>query len=412
MSHPNGPRPPVPPQGPPPPGWTPPQGPPPPGWAPPQGAPPQGPPPQAWGPPQAPYGPPGQGQPGYPPHPAYGGQGWPPPPQGGGGGNSRRNLVLIIVGVVVALALVAAAVVVGISVLSKDSESNESGSNESGSSSGGSEKPVPAGEGEALSEGAVARLTAALGEQDGWSCYTTVAGSLVRCHYFVAGEDPQRATLRVDLADGAITNVELAAFLVDDPASVTKVAATVVGDTLLDGRGQALAEAAAAEGELGSSALGADASFTTYGEGFQLRVGDAPVTPAGGPSPASTATLEPKLEARGFSCERDDAETLSCEKTDGGASVRVLGIDLEAEVAGWTVSARGASYDAPLGEKDARAVVAQELVALGLSDDAGATWVAAAADRQHGDFAGYVLEFGVYTSGQDASVVASVRQVR
>ncbi|MFD1827269.1 MULTISPECIES: hypothetical protein [Mumia] len=389
MSHPNGPQPPVPPYGPPPQGWGPP--------------PPQVPPtPQHWSP---------QGPGGYPQQSPYGAPQWvPPSPDGGNGGsNRRRNLVLLVVGAAVALALIVAAVVVGVSVIDKSSDPNSdstepvsSASRQAGGSDGG---------GEPMTERAVGDLTAALEAQEGWSCYTTVAGALVRCHSFVAGEDPQRATLRVDLADGVVTNVDLAAYLVTDPAAVTAVAAQAVGETLFDGLGDELTAAAAADTDLGPDDLGTAATFTAYGDGFQIRSEGAEAIPGAGPSPGTTATLAPTLAAKGFTCKKDDAESISCEKDDGRTSVHVLGMDHETSTS-WNLSVRGATYDTPLDEKQARAALGLELVGLGLSDEAGSSWVAAAAERQEGDFAGYSLELAIYSTGADASMMASVRQVR
>ncbi|MGH1565075.1 hypothetical protein [Mumia sp. DW29H23] len=445
MSHPNGPQPPVPPQGQPsqgqPPQGQPPQGQPPQGQPPhgqpPHGQSPQGPPPPPYGPPPGwgpppqgppPQGPPAQGPPtlqwgaqgpgGYPQQPAYGAPQWSPtPPQGGNGSNRSRNIVLVVVGAVVALALVVAAVVVGINVLddgsgdSESSSSTEAGGDDEKGTDGGDDGSDGDGAGDPMSEGTVTDLTAALEADESWSCYTTVAGSLVRCHSFVAGEDPQRATLRISLADGAVTDVDLAAYLVDDPAAITEVAAKAVGDTLFDGKGAALVAAAAADTNLGPEDLGADATFTAYGDGFQVRAEGTDVAPAAGPSPKDTATLTPTLTAKGFTCKKDEADSVSCEKNDGKTGVRVLGIDHDTS-SSWNVSVRGASYDTPVDETQARAVLGQELVGLGLTDESGASWLGSAADRQEGDFSGYSTEVGIYTSGSDAYVSASVRQVR
>ena len=457
MSNPNGPQPPVPPQGPspegepprggrsqgpptqswgPPPQGPPPQGPPAQGW----GPPPQGPPPQGWGPPPpqgpppqgapwASYGPPpGQGgyptQPGYPSAPGQGTAQW--APEGvTSRGNHGRKIAFVTGGVVLVVALIVAMVFVGMKVLGGDDDSSGSvGSTSSATDDdSSSDDSGPASEGDGdhkpMTEGAATALTAALGEEEGWTCYVSVPGSpnsLTRCHYFVAGEKPQRASLRIDMADGAVKTVSLLAYGVDDPAPITEAVARVVGDTLFDGRGDVVVAAARSEATLRAEELGAEASLSTYGDGLQVRASDAPSIPPNGPSPASTAALKPTLTAQGYTCEVTDSGSLACGKEKGAATVRMMGMDhttSSATSATWNLSVRSASYDAPLDEQQARALAGKELVALGLTDEAGAAFLGTAAARQEGDFKSYLLAFDSYGSrGAGAYLSVMVSQIR
>ncbi|MFC6151462.1 MULTISPECIES: hypothetical protein [Mumia] len=319
----------------------------------------------------------------------------------------------MIGGVVVVLALVVAMVVVGLRMTGDDGGSDEPDAADSSEAADTPDSDTPDSDGAdaGLTADGVALLTKSLGEQENWTCYNTVEGVLARCHYFVAGESAQRASLRIDLADGAVTHVTFAAYLVDDPAPVTAVAAEAVGETLFDGAGRELADAVAAEEGLGPDELDVDASFTSYGDGFQIQRTDASGQPPAPPSPADIATMKPKLAAAGYTCTPTDATSLSCELTDGRVTVRVIGID-HAESAAWNVAVTGASYDAPLDEASVRQRLGAELVKLGLTDDAGATFVGASTDRQFGDFAGLQVEMTVYEGGADAHIAAMVTQVR
>ncbi|MBW9205658.1 hypothetical protein KV097_06820 [Mumia sp. zg.B17] len=306
-----------------------------------------------------------------------------------------------------------AMVFVGVTVLGGDDDASGSASKPEkvGSSSDDS------GEGKPMSEGAATALTAALGEQDGWSCYASVPGSLMRCHYFVAAKEPQRAMLRIDLADGAVDTVSLLAYRVDDPASITEAVARLVGDALFAGRGDEVVAAVQNEASLGPEDLGTEASLNAYGDGLQVRASDAPAVPASGPSPATTTALTPTLEAQGYTCEQTDLGSLSCGKEKGAATIRVMGMDQKSSTTSttsttWNLSVRSSSYDAPLDERQGRTVVGQELVALGLTDESGAAFTGAAAARQEGDFKSYVLGFDSYGSSAGTYLSVMVRQIR
>ncbi|WP_370614999.1 hypothetical protein [Mumia sp. Pv 4-285] len=321
----------------------------------------------------------------------------------------------MIVGAVLALALIVAAVVVGVRMVDSDdgdsSGSSEAGSSDTDSDNGAEDGAEGGGDADAMSEDSVADLRASLDAEEAWTCYEAVPAAMSTCFYFVAGDDPQRATLRIDLADGQVTQVDLAPYLVDDPRPVTEAAARAVGDALFEGLGDDLAEAAAADAELRPDDLGAAATFTAYGDGFQIRAEGAESTPPAAPSPPKTAALAPTLTSAGFTCENSDATTIACTKNDGRTEVRALGIDHDTS-SSWNVSVRGAAYDKPLDETQARTLLGQELVKLGLTDEAGATFVTAAADRQEGDFSGFRLAMGIYSPGSDAHVSAAVENIR
>ncbi|KAA1420390.1 hypothetical protein FE697_015595 [Mumia zhuanghuii] len=243
-------------------------------------------------------------------------------------------------------------------------------------------------------------------QEDPWWCYEPVATEVVRCHWLVPGDVPERATLRIDMADGGERVARVTLDAGEAPADVREAAARQVGNALLDNQGDTVAAAVVAGRSLGVAELGVPVHIEPTEDGFELRDPAYEGLHHDAPAPPSAAKVTETLREREFACDPDGAD---CRKSDGYVEFRVV-TDGEGASARWTVQARerdGFGND----PSELTTELSGILLVLGLVDDEGFSFVESAEDGEVGDLAGVRLEVGLDPGTAEVLPVASVTAI-
>lgn len=244
----------------------------------------------------------------------------------------------------------------------------------------------------------VADVTEQVSALEGWHCYDSIPGTLVRCFFSSwtetsGGDDPTQAALSIVTQDDQVLEIDL-----DGPAAskdavgefavdytVTDDVLRIIGDSLFDGRGEMLVEGFHADNPPSGQDLRSDMLMLIYLESndVHLSTRGEPVDIAAVPelaAPPSFAELESALAEAGLECTDQGEAGQVCVSGEDGAIVVTAWPTETISSSGpsypytsWTLTANHVEGDDRLTMAARAAEIAQQ---LGLTDADGAAVIA------------------------------------